>query len=209
MSMAPPDALDGDRRMLRLVLQSMSDQVAGRSSVGEMVPTESFAAQPANLPEVDEPDEPGVTEVPDPAPQARTSGKYAWGGFANGRIPADKLTKIGQGNHRLESQAAAAWMRMVADAKRQGVNLTLTDSYRSFDQQVAVRKKKGHLVATATPGSSVHGWGRAVDANVKDPKVLKWLHANGPKYGWVNPAWAKKGGKNYEPWHLEWIGGDT
>ena len=137
-----------------------------------------------------------------------TKGSLAWGGHANGRIPKEALEQIG-GDHMLEEGAAAEWKRMVADAKRAGVNLSVTDSYRSYEGQVSVRKRKGHLVATAKPGTSNHGWGRALDVNVNDGRTLAWLRANAEKYGFVNPEWARKPGKSYEPWHWEYRRGPT
>lgn len=210
-------AADGDdsgsRQLLSRVLQSMSNHIAG--GMADPGDTSALIGRPDPI---DEPDAPGAfdeddnTPAPAPAsvPSGTTGGKsssqYAWGGYENGRIPPKALKAIGQGGHKLEATAADAWIAMREAARKDGVNLSLTDSYRSYDQQVATRKNKGHLVATATPGTSVHGWGRAVDANVKDPKALAWLNANGAKYGWIWPKWAQKGGKSWEPWHREFVG---
>lgn len=213
--MTDTSAVD-DRELLRTVLQGLSRQVAGGSG-------ESLASTQAFQTPIDGPDVPDAP-MPDPsAPESdpaqvehanakrasASSSGYAWGGYENGRIPPKALKAIGQGSHKLEATAADAWIAMRAAAAKDGVKLSLTDSYRSYDQQVAVRKNKGHLVATATPGTSVHGWGRAVDANVKDPATLRWLQTNGAKFGWVNPAWAQTSGKNHEPWHWEFTGGGS
>ena len=42
-----------------------------------------------------------------------------------------------------------------------GQNIGITDGYRSYDEQVACRLEKGSLCAN--PGTSNHGWGKAVD----------------------------------------------
>lgn len=201
--------LGSPEELLRVMLQTMSDRVAGRE-YRHMDP--SFYGVP-DTDTFDEPDEAGEEADPtavdgaDPPSAVRnTSGSLAWGQHANGRIPKDQLVEVAKG-HRLEASAAQQWKAMVADAKADGINLSLTDSYRSYAQQVSVRRRKGHVVATATPGTSNHGWGRAVDVNVNDPKVLRWLRANGEKYGWVNPAWAQRGGKSFEPWHWEFRAG--
>jgi LAS superfamily LD-carboxypeptidase LdcB len=34
------------------------------------------------------------------------------------------------------------------------------------------------------------------------------MEANAKNYGWINPAWAKKSGAGYEPWHWEYNGSD-
>jgi hypothetical protein len=129
----------------------------------------------------------------------------AWGGFANGRIPAEAMTPIG-GPHRLERQAAAAFLQMRVAARGDGLNVSLTDSYRSYDAQVQLRLSKGDLVATATPGTSVHGWGKAIDIDLRNPALRSWLQRNAVRFGWVNPAWAKRAGKSFEPWHYEFYG---
>lgn len=197
--------------MLDSFLQQLSEQSRTPPKVGvmeaELTPTEVTpnAEGLLDAEEAMEPDAPGEHDDDDDDGHDHGAGTTDDHGWQNGRIPLEELTDIGNG-HRLEAKAAAAWQRMVADAAKQGVNLTLTDSYRDFDAQVAVRKNKGHAVATAKPGTSVHGWGRAVDANVRDPKALGWLRANAPRYGWVNPAWAQKSGKSFEPWHWEYKG---
>jgi hypothetical protein len=208
--------VDQDRDLLTRVLQSMSAQISGEEGVSDV---NTF------LPSIDEPDPPMEADEVDqldetvdddehehgdgPSPKPKRASAYAWGDHENGRIPTKALKAIGQGSHRLETGAADAWTAMREAAAADGVALKLTDSYRSFDQQVSVRQRKSHQVATAKPGTSVHGWGRAVDADVNDRNALTWLRANAGRYGWVNPAWAQKGGKSYEPWHWEFVGGSS
>jgi len=120
-------------------------------------------------------------------------------GYANGRLPTDTLTRIGIGGHRLWGQAAVTWMQMMADAAAQGVSLFITDSYRTYDQQVQLAATKGlHSQGglAAVPGTSKHGWGLAVDA---DTPTINWLRANGARYGWRNTV-------SNEPWHWEYTG---
>lgn len=193
------------------ILQGISDQMAA--------PHRPAAGPEEFIPDLRGPDEPDPpmpieqaeqsiegTEWQEPARQRGQSSSHAWGGHENGRIPTNLLADIG-GGHRLETAAADAWKRMVSAAAADGIRLGITDSYRSYDAQVDVRRRKGDQVATATPGTSVHGWGHAVDANVNDPQTLAWLRANGPRFGWVNPEWAQREGKSYEPWHWEFQGG--
>lgn len=130
-------------------------------------------------------------------------GSLAWGGHANGLIPEESLVEIG-GGQMLEATAARAWQIMVAAAAREGVDLGLIDTYRSYDDQVRVRRERGHLVATATPGTSNHGWGRAVDVS-KGPG-RRWIQQNGARFGWIWPEWAQRPGKSYEDWHFEYRG---
>lgn len=149
-----------------------------------------------------------VTITPSPGTPAK-KGSLAWGGYQNGRIPKAALVpvKVGKATHHFEPKAATDFQRMVAAAAAEGVTITLTDSYRDYDAQVSVRARKGGKVATATPGTSVHGWGRAIDVNLKaDPNAFNWLRSNGAKFGWHWPAWAQRKGKSYEEWHWEHYG---
>ena len=89
---------------------------------------------------------------------------------------------------------------MIADAKRDGVKIGITDSYRSYDEQVDLVRRKGLYSQgglAATPGTSQHGWGLAVDADVTDPATLNWVRANAHRFGWVEAV-------PREPWHWEY-----
>jgi D-alanyl-D-alanine carboxypeptidase len=119
--------------------------------------------------------------------------------YGNGRLPLDALTPIGQGGHRLYAPAAAKWQELVAAAAADGVSMSVTDSYRSFDDQVDLARRKGLYKdggLAAVPGTSNHGWGMAVDADVTDPAALAWMRANAPRFGFVEAV-------PREPWHWE------
>ena len=121
--------------------------------------------------------------------------------YGNGRIPRELLTLIGIGQHRLWGPAAEAFKSMRAAAANVGVNISVTDSYRTYDQQVSLAGEKGLTQNggwAAVPGTSEHGWGLAVDVDV-DKTGLAWLRANGATYGFVEPA-------TREPWHWEYHG---
>jgi hypothetical protein len=120
--------------------------------------------------------------------------------YGNGQIPAAALQPIGQGGHRLYAPAAQAWQQAVADAKAEGIDLRITDSYRGYDEQVDLAARKGLYAEggyAAVPGTSNHGWGLAVDADVNAPETLSWLKANAWKYGFVESV-------PREPWHWEY-----
>ena len=72
--------------------------------------------------------------------------------------------------------------------------------------------KKPMGIAAAKPGTSKHGWGQAIDCGGfgggPGNKYFDWMEANAKKFGWINPAWAKKAGAGYEPWHWEYNGSD-
>lgn len=103
-------------------------------------------------------------------------------------------------------------------------NLKLTDSYRKLESQCRIMDwdlfhskggnsenegKKGCTSCTrkvgsggktpvAYPGTSNHGWGRAVDLFNKEAQ--KWIKDNGYKYGW---CW---GEVKSEAWHFTYCG---
>ncbi|MEO5678107.1 MAG: M15 family metallopeptidase [Acidimicrobiales bacterium] len=131
----------------------------------------------------------------------------AWGGHDNGRIPAAELCPLaGAPGHLLRCDAAAAYGRMaVAYRASLKARLCITDSYRTYEAQVAAQQEKPALAAK--PGTSNHGWALAVDlcggANDFGTRQHRWLQANAGRFGWRQPAWAGKGGNRPEPWHWE------
>ena len=116
--------------------------------------------------------------------------------YRNGRVPADALMPIGHGDHRLAAPAAAAFSELEAAARRDGVRFGVTDSYRSYDAQVDVARRKGLYSQgglAAQPGTSQHGWGLAVDLDL-DARAQAWMRANGARFGFVEDT-------PREPWH--------
>ena len=95
-------------------------------------------------------------------PEATCTGAST-AGFANGQIPTDVLCPLwGTSGHMLRADAAAAFnalSRAYAEAFR--APICVTDSYRDYPSQVAVRAAKPTLAAV--PGTSNHGWGVALD----------------------------------------------
>jgi hypothetical protein len=137
---------------------------------------------------------------------ATGGGTLGWGGYTNGMIPATKLCALPGGVHALRCDAAAAYTRMAgAFRQRFGRALCITDSYRSYPQQVALYADKPSLAAL--PGTSNHGWGLAVDLCGGIQRFgtaeFRWMQANAARFGWVHPRWAEPGGSRPEPWHWE------
>lgn len=119
--------------------------------------------------------------------------------LGNGKLPENALTEISQGRHRLFAPAAASWDNLVAAAKADGIEIRITDSYRDYAEQVDLVERKGLYSQgglAATPGTSNHGWGMAVDADVTDAATRNWLQVNGPRFGWIESV-------PREPWHWE------
>ncbi|WP_328296128.1 D-alanyl-D-alanine carboxypeptidase family protein [Kineococcus sp. NBC_00420] len=128
-------------------------------------------------------------------------------GYANGLIPRSALCPLASApNHVLRSDAANAFAALnTAYAEAFGTNIPVTDSYRTLAEQIDVKQRKPGLAAT--PGTSRHGLGIAVDLgggiqNAGSPQHL-WMDRNAALYGWINPAWAQNRGGQFEPWHWE------
>ncbi len=131
-------------------------------------------------------------------------------GPENGQIATDDLCTLWDGANMLRGDAAVAMSALNEDfTAALGQPLCITDSYRTLAEQRILAVTKGSLAAT--PGTSNHGWGLAVDlcASVtNNSAAIGWLSENGPTYGWANPAWAAAGGSGpREPWHWEYFPG--
>ncbi len=116
--------------------------------------------------------------------------------YGNGKIPANALEKVGTTGHRLWKPAAESLENMIAAAKKDGVKIGITDSYRSYDEQVDVAKRKGLYSQgglAAKPGTSEHGWGMATDLDL-DAKAQAWMRKHAGEYGFEEDT-------PREPWH--------
>lgn len=137
-------------------------------------------------------------------------------GYPNGRLPVSALCPLyGAPWQILRADAAASFNAMSRAYEKQfGHPICITDSYRSYAAQVDAHKRKPDI--TATPGTSNHGWGKAVDlcaGTVAHPVGLDyssptygWLQLHAPQYGWYHPSWAEPTGYRPEPWHWEFTG---
>lgn len=132
------------------------------------------------------------------------------GVWPNGQIPPSALCPVvGTTDEFLIPSAAAAFNAMSkAYAEQTGHLICVSDAYRSYAEQVAIKAIRGPWAAT--PGTSEHGLGKAVDLcggiqDFSDPAHL-WMVRNAPLYGWFHPSWAEPGGRLPEPWHWEFAG---
>ncbi|WP_125776807.1 M15 family metallopeptidase [Antribacter gilvus] len=128
----------------------------------------------------------------------------------NGRLADHSLCEIWQQGDSLRPDAAIALSSLNENFRAAfGRDLCLVATYRSLSMQYSVKASRGSYAAS--PGSSMHGWGLAIDLCSQETgsaDVYRWLNANAPAYGWQNPSWAKRGGVGaYEPWHFEFVPG--
>lgn len=129
----------------------------------------------------------------------------------NGLLTDHSLCEVWQADEYLRPDAAVS-LSALNEAFRTafGRDMCLVASYRDLETQYAVKAELGYWAAS--PGTSNHGWGLAVDICSKETgnsEIYSWLWTNAPAYGWQNPAWAQVGGEKYEPWHWEYVPGAT
>ena len=127
--------------------------------------------------------------------------------FPNGMLPAEVLCPLVMApGHSLRTDAAGGFDAMArAYLEQNGEPLCITDSYRPLSVQIALKKRKPYLAAT--PGTSNHGWGVAIDAcggiESFGTPAHNWMVANAALFGWVQPDWAQASGSKPEAWHWE------
>lgn len=128
-------------------------------------------------------------------------------GQQNGNLDPASLCPLWQApGHRLRADAADAFNKMSKfHAATVGGPLCVTDSYRSYSEQVDLYQRKPGLAAV--PGTSNHGWGQAVDfcggIQNSGSAAYQWMKANAGRFGWRHPDWAEPSGSKPEPWHWE------
>jgi hypothetical protein len=135
------------------------------------------------------------------------------GGLRNGYLP-DSVLQIINANCKIWQPAAPSLLNMMGAARNSGVTLTPESCYRSYAGQVAERNywcSLGLCQFAAVPGTSVHGWGKAVDFADQGGELTfssvgyQWLTAHAGTYCFIHPAWAQPNGSAPEPWHWEWV----
>jgi LAS superfamily LD-carboxypeptidase LdcB len=145
----------------------------------------------------------------------------------NGRFPRHKVVAVTPECQVLAS-IAPRLQAMLAAANADGVGLVPEQSsflppgvpgppriescYRSYEMQVWWRDyycSIGKCGNAAEPGTSKHGWGRAVDLQDQIGELTfespgyQWLVAHAAAFGFFQPASVRPTGANPEAWHWE------
>lgn len=125
---------------------------------------------------------------------------------------------------QLRQEAAQAFQRMVAAARRDGVRLQVVSGYRSWTKQQELYEKRVRenmaQNTVAKPGHSEHQLGTAVDLTDGDENNLlktgfgetpagRWLHDHAPAYGFAISFTLHnqpQTGCAPEPWHYRYWG---
>lgn len=139
-------------------------------------------------------------------------GSAPGGGLQNGYLPDSVLQTINP-NCKIWKPAAPSLFVMMVAAQGHGVVLTPESCYRSYADQVAERAhwcSLGLCQFAAVPGTSMHGWGKAVDFADQNGELTfssvgyAWLAGHASAFCFHHPAWAEPTGSAPEPWHWEW-----
>jgi len=92
----------------------------------------------------------------------------------------------------MRPDVAAAFDRMAAAARRDGIVLSITSAFRSDAEQARLFAANPNPKWVAPPGTSLHRWGTELDLG--PPGGYAWLKANARRFGFIHRyAW--------EPWH--------
>ena len=111
---------------------------------------------------------------------------------------------------------------MIEDAKKEGLNLLVLSSYRSFSDQASLKSQKKIIYGAGTAnrfvaeqGYSEHQLGTTVDFTTPSIKVAsiafertkeyEWLQNNAHKYGFVLSYPKGNAYYAYEPWHWRFV----
>lgn len=120
----------------------------------------------------------------------------------------------------LAPRAAAAWKRMHATARDEGIMLEVVSAFRSAEYQLGILRRKLErglsideiLRVSAAPGYSEHHSGRVLDLTTPGFEPLEEVFEQSPAFAWLERNAACFGfhlsyprgnrhGIAYEPWH--------
>jgi hypothetical protein len=140
-----------------------------------------------------------------------SSGSSSGKTYDNGKLPTEALCDLGDpwAGQKLRCGNATDKFKTLASAFKAQFNkdLTITSSYRTYDQQSQCSQSPGSDNCVS-PGTSWHGCGQAVDlgggVQSFDSGENNWMLTNASTYGWIAPSWAQKNGTNPAPWHWEY-----
>lgn len=136
-------------------------------------------------------------------------------------LTKNDLFAINKNNLSLRPEAFEALKKMAEAAKKEGITLTVSSTYRSYEYQknlfdywVSVDGLEEAERESARPGTSQHQLGLALDfAPVDDAfdetPAGKWVYENAADYGWslsFPQGYEDVTGYRWECWHFRYIG---
>lgn len=213
---------DDARASSRSASTAPAGTVAPPASTTGPSPTSTPPAPTASTPATPTAPLPQTTAVtpPPPAPAPAPASPPA-----NGRLPDASLTTVTP-SCRIPSDLAPRLRSLLDAAHAVGIALwpetqpfttgptppRLTSCYRDIEMQQWWRDYycgQGSCGMAAVPGTSVHGWGRAVDFEEAGQELAfdmagyRWLVEHASTFGFTQPGWAGPSGSAPEPWHWE------
>ena len=144
-----------------------------------------------------------------------------------GYVPSDLVTltegpyRVNRAGLLLRRAAAESLAEMAAEARKSGVILVASSTYRSYDYQVEVYsrhvREMGQEAAdreSARPGHSQHQTGLVVDFGSIDDSFAqtaagRWMAANASRFGWslsFPDGYEAVTGYRWESWHYRYVG---
>ena len=125
-------------------------------------------------------------------------------------------------NFYLEEETANAYEQMCLDSINEGLNISITSAYRSYDEQKELYNTYLKLYGksyvdkyVAVPGHSEHQTGLAIDLEslkcdiFRNSKEYLWVKENAHNYGFIiryQEGKEKITGYGAEEWHIRYVG---
>jgi hypothetical protein len=97
----------------------------------------------------------------------------------------------------MRPDTAAAYDRLAAAARSNGILLSITSAFRSDSEQAKLFAAHPDPKWVAPPGHSLHRNGTELDLG--PPSAYGWLAANAPRFGFTKRY-------SWEPWHFGFVG---
>lgn len=150
-------------------------------------------------------------------PSGEANGTYGSVTYENGvfKIPNKRATSDADipkqsGSYGLNPIFSERLDKLIADAKSQGYNISVTSGWRSYSSQASLWNNSDRACSergkwVSCPGGSRHGFGIAADLSFNGTScsggwdcnaAAKWVHDNAASYG-------LKFRMSWEPWHIE------
>jgi Transglycosylase SLT domain/D-alanyl-D-alanine carboxypeptidase/Putative Flp pilus-assembly TadE/G-like len=131
--------------------------------------------------------------------EAEASPPASWTGMptmaTGGGYSGPLVYRQGEG---MRPDVAAAFDRMAAAARRDGISLLITSGYRSDAEQAELFEQNPDPTWVAPPGKSLHRC--ATELDLGPPSAYGWLARNAPRFGFVKRY-------SWEPWHFGYTRG--
>lgn len=148
------------------------------------------------------PTERSPASAPSPSPRATFTLEGYYKGIPFELEAREIIDRVDKQRYKLAVPVADAFEKMQEAAAKDGVLFNINSAFRSVADQTkmkAEQRAKNSGVEVATPGSSPHNAGYAIDVNTKsDPKVAAWIREHGKEFGFDQRL-------SHEPWHWEHV----